>query len=1171
MPGDPPIASSPVNSRPAWLVELGWGERYEVIGFIASGGMGQVWKARHLGTGDLVALKVLDPSRVGDDHLLARLETEAATLQNLLREGQHKNIVAVLDFATQAAHACMVMTFIPGKDLKTWCDAQRLDVKERAALIATVARAAGWCHRHGVVHRDLKPANILVHAGTGEPMIVDFSIAKSLGHLPITLTGEALGTTSYMAPEQLDSRRGAVTSCADVYALGATLYELLTHMLPHPGGLSQVMERHTNEVRPARPSVLKAEVPRDLDSICLKALANRSADRYADGTELADDLAAFLEGKPVAARPLSTPAYLMRQGRRHPYLCASVALSAVLVCGFLWEGQLMRHARRADGLRQTIATAMQARVSNPESLERTRHALDELAVLDAPRSAQMRKVWHDNVVEDVGAFLNKARLGDSMGAGMTETLNWLRQIDAPAAEKLQSQLNERLDRWEPLAEVRPPFGDLGGLFPHQGVQKDGDALLPVAIERGGSPVVVMVRQPMVSPCDVTAKFTPPLAGLQAVGLDFEFQKVRTRVMLASSVSTPQEVLQYIGGGKQASGFCVLYLERRGRFARGTVIPDGSLAHRRFTLNVRVEADHVLCKVDDRWSLRLDEEFVIPQFTPQNNFRLFWQRDLRLNALLIQSKGEKPRNSPLEQGDLLAAQCRWAEAQLKFEAHRGDASFGEEAAWKAAYAVYQQGQVKEALAAWQVIADRPSSLWRDLALYELWKHYALHDDSVQAEKLLKRLPAANTAGESLRAHITADDRKNLAASYEGLGGGINVLHPNVGELAQAVKAFELLEMPPLETASCFALAHHFNGMDEAARQMWVGGLEDAAKQEWSQSGQGAASPAAVACLEYWCRVDRSEKERRLQDCLGSWRKALPNDPTLWALVTEEQARILARAGRWDEALKTVSFIFEASGVSHGQLLAARLLEGMLQRQRGNESAAQTAWRQALSGAKENLRKPGTVSLCDLFALHCLARDWDQDTVADVLVSLVGKSQPGPRGTDLQGRFASTLLADPAFAEALKNLDDHGDGRRLIVDYVLVNEPARHLIRRAIGVAMERYFATTAFPAGATDEDAGRVWDTVNHLLPATAAGSLAGVDFFGFLEAWADPGKDGVLLPGSLPVPPDPARARLRWLLAERYISRGHREAALPLLLAAQDEPGLNANWRERIKALLKQP
>ena len=243
--------------------------------------------------------------------------------------------------------------------------------------------------------------------------------------------------------------------------------------------------------------------------------------------------------------------------------------------------------------------------------------------------------------------------------------------------------------------------------------------------------------------------------------------------------------------------------------------------------------------------------------------------------------------------------------------------------------------------------------------------------------------------------------------------------------------------------------------------------------------------------------------------------------------------------------------------------------MSERQFGHEDTAMATWRQALEIAKDESRKLSTLNLCDLFAVHCLMRDWDPDKVTDIVLKLVGKTRAGTAGVALQGRVASTLLADPAFVAVLQKLDGDVQGRQLLVDYVLVNEPARHLARRAMTLMVEHYLANTAFPSGVSEADAGRIRDTVRYLLPTGGTDAPDGLDVFSFLEAWASPQKKASLPPAVYPAPPDPLRARLRWLVAERYMNHGNAAAARPLLLSAQGEPSLNPEWRHRIETLLK--
>ncbi|MDB6138381.1 MAG: repeat-containing protein [Verrucomicrobiaceae bacterium] len=1161
-----PSVPAPANPRPAWLIELGWGERYELIEIIGRGGMGQVWKGRDVSRQEVVALKVLDPSRTGDDHMLARLEKEADTLKKLLAAGRHRHIVAVLDFAINETNACMVMAFIPGLDLRAWCEAHRLDLRARVDFMEKVARAAGWCHQNGVVHRDLKPANILVHAVTREPVIVDFSIAKSLGQLPLTLTGEALGTVPYMAPEQLDDTWGEVTPASDVYALGATLYELLTHVHPHPGSRAQITERHRNEIRPARPSLLDPGVPRDLDSICLKALALRPGERYADGTQLADDLASFLAGGPVKARPASTVGYLARQARRRPYLSSSLAgcfvLGICLLLG-LWQA---RRLKRMDDLKQSAATLASGRSWSPEALEQMERAVDKLAVLDPALAKQERDKWRDDVKGDVLMALQRPRLVEGDTVWIPAAIRWMGATDPAAAAHLDSLYHDRLERWEPYAEVRPPFDDWGRLFPHRDVHKDLDALLPLRAPGGPEIPLVMVKQPMESPCEVTALFTPPADRPLFVAMVFEFNQVRTRVVLASAGGLPAETRKLINGAIQNDECCVLYMERQGKMVQSMVVPDASLAHRRFSMQVRVEPDHVRCQVEELWSLRLDEEFIIPQASPQNSFKLSWPVDLRLQSLVIKNHAEKRLNSPLEQGDILAAQGRWPEARRKFEAHTGDVSSGQEATWKAAYAAYQEGQVAEALAGWQSMVDHPDSSWRALALYELWRHHALHAGVAQAAPFLKAIQPEHLEGGAFRSHVTSTDRKLLTARYARATGGVNIMHPDTAILDQAAKAFALLEMPEATIARHLGLARHLSGLDEAARDLWTGALnEQGGRQGQSQRPD---QDSAWECLDAWCRVDSSENQRRLAAWIALWRKTGGGGVSMEAVVGMEEARKKARAGQHLAAMNQVQALLKQGGMDPWLLVRARLLEGMLQREQGREAAAQVTWRKGLQTALGGHRAGAFINLCDVFALRMLSASWEGDSPSALILELVDRSCGG-QGLEFQGVLTSTLLADPEFAASLARLAQEDAGRRLLSDYVLVKESARLTLKRAAALVLQQYFVSSAFLPAAAAANTERVKTTVQSLFTAAATGKLNGASFGSYLQAWNTPDKSSLALPPVRSPAPDPLRAQLCWLLGERYLVQGHAAAARPLLLAARQDPSLPAGWGERIGAVLE--
>ncbi|MGE0713202.1 MAG: bifunctional serine/threonine-protein kinase/formylglycine-generating enzyme family protein [Planctomycetota bacterium] len=311
---------------------------YVVERELARGGMGVVLLARHHELGREVALKLMLPtSGAGADadaHALARFEREALAVAKL----QHPGIVGIHDYGEEQGHRYLAMDLVTGGSLQDRLDRDGpLEPRAAAALTEPLARALAFAHEQGVVHRDLKPANVLLDEA-GRPLLTDFGIAKDLSDLSeqLTKTGAMIGTPGFAAPEQVAGRRGELGPGADIYALGATLYALLTGRPPHQGESSLLV---LAKVLREDPRPLPEAVERDLRTICMKCLEKRPADRYASATALADDLQRYLAGEPVAARPPSALGRLRRWARRRPLLAPVLLLApvAALLLAVTWR------------------------------------------------------------------------------------------------------------------------------------------------------------------------------------------------------------------------------------------------------------------------------------------------------------------------------------------------------------------------------------------------------------------------------------------------------------------------------------------------------------------------------------------------------------------------------------------------------------------------------------------------------------------------------------------------------------------------------------------------------------------------------------------------------------------------------------------------------------------
>jgi serine/threonine-protein kinase len=307
---------------------------YEVEAVLGRGGMGIVYKARHLRLKRSVALKMLLAGPYAGRQELARFQSEAEAVAGL----QHPNIVQVFDVGDHEGRPYFTMEFVEGGNLAQELQGTPQPARQAATLVAMLADAVQVAHQGGVVHRDLKPSNVLLTAD-GTPKITDFGLARRLESAPgLTTTGVIVGTPSYMAPEQAQGKTLSFGPAVDIYALGAILYELVTGRPPFRGVTAAETVLQVIHQEPVPPARLNAKVPRDLETICLKCLHKDPQRRYASAAALAEDIRRFLQGEAIAARPEGRLARLARSVRRRPALAVAVVASVLLLVALAASG-----------------------------------------------------------------------------------------------------------------------------------------------------------------------------------------------------------------------------------------------------------------------------------------------------------------------------------------------------------------------------------------------------------------------------------------------------------------------------------------------------------------------------------------------------------------------------------------------------------------------------------------------------------------------------------------------------------------------------------------------------------------------------------------------------------------------------------------------------------------
>jgi TolB-like protein/tRNA A-37 threonylcarbamoyl transferase component Bud32 len=460
---------------------------YQVLEEIGRGGMGVIYRARQRHSRRIVALKRILSFHADSQETLARFRRESQAAASL----DHPNILPIYEVSEcDDRLPFFSMKFAGGGSLLDAAPALRSEPRRAVALMAKVARAVQYAHGQGILHRDLKPGNVLLD-GRGEPLVSDFGLAKWLdtsSHLTRTLT--IFGTPGYIAPEQVNGPSANLGPAADVYSLGAILFDLLSGRPPFLGEHALKVIQQASEKPAPKLRTLVPGLDRDLETICSKCLEREPSARYRSAGALAEDLERWLEGRHIIARPVSPPARAWRWTRRNPVIAGMAALLLVLgsaVGVMIWNGEMARppvasgiavlpfeslspdkeNVFFADGVYDGVSTKL-AKVANLKVISHNSVAKYRGArnTQEIGRALNVAYVLEGSVRREAGRIHLNAQLIDTR----TDAHMWAQEYDrdlndvfalqSEIAQKIADQLGTEVSSTEKAAIQEPPTTDL---------------------------------------------------------------------------------------------------------------------------------------------------------------------------------------------------------------------------------------------------------------------------------------------------------------------------------------------------------------------------------------------------------------------------------------------------------------------------------------------------------------------------------------------------------------------------------------------------------------------------------------------------------------------------------------------------------------------------------------
>jgi hypothetical protein len=821
-----------------------------------------------------------------------------------------------------------------------------------------LARAVHAAHRRNIIHRDLKPANVLLATPEplakgdvwGIPKVTDFGLAKRLdtGSGP-TRTGQVMGTPCYMAPEQAVGAVRAIGPATDVWALGAILYELLTGRPPFQGDTLLQTLQQVQFQDPVPPSRLVPGVPRDLETICLKALAKAPTSRYRSALELAQDLERFRSGESILARRENAARKLWRRARRNPVaslslLAALLALVIAIPIAVLAKSRAARVALLSSDiaadleqpeLSEEYLLEMETRISRLDQLAPGK-ANDYLGQLQRAFAERIRKGFQGRIEPEAHARIEAA-------------LVLLRNRAPSLAAEVDRAYRQRLEIWERVCDLNAPFLDFGPLFGPTSCVVEGDSLLPEHTGKPSAAPLVLSRVACTRHSELGVVFRhPSWETVSQLGLVLNADADKGYVFRLR-VDDPSG-RESFASARQQGGTVSLEIRRDGKLLRQDSLRLSELPAGPLRLEARREGERLTFRAGGH-SLTFHD--ICPLWSGRPGvFALHWPAGVRLQSLYA-LKGQPPVvASPLERGDEFFAQGRYDEALRHYRldaAREAGKALGLEARCKEGICLVHLRRGQEAEDLLNRLSEGPRSTWQQLAGGGLLLLAARQGDLAKAERILEVLLRKGQLQE-LSALVPIDNLREVWQFLFQKYGGILAMRfesSRIGLLEMLIAEMDRGGFPPLDRGLArlaLSFGYRLHGFATEGRRVLADLVSREEETAWLTRMH--VSPVPAYC---WELRDAGETpkalavlDRHLLVAPGVYREGS------LGLLTE-RARLHAGLRQWKQAENDLDEFFRRVPVErmlYYQYASAWLLRGFLRESQGDREGAVRAWKEGL---------------------------------------------------------------------------------------------------------------------------------------------------------------------------------------------------------------------------------